>query len=195
MNEDELKNLWQTDETTPRIDVELLQKNSDVWYGKLRRKARIDVWAQGITTAISFIPVLFFPRLIIASILALILGIWYVRELRGLYKNGGLDIQSKAVSESITEKINYLSRFFWRTRIALYIFMPLTLIATYFGLDFSFAPSIPFESRVIRLTAILFFAEVLVVILCEIYFIILYKPALKQLKKISKQMDPGNCNA
>ena len=79
MNEEELRDLWKTEVKIPEINIAKLQKVSDDWYKRLRRKARIDVWAQGLTTAACCIPVFFYPRLIFAAVLVLILGIWYVR--------------------------------------------------------------------------------------------------------------------
>lgn len=79
-------------------------------------------------------PVFFYPRLIFAAVLGFILGVWYVRELNGLYKDGKFQVESIAVSQSIKAKIETLKRYFWRTRIAVYVFMPLTLIAAYYGI-------------------------------------------------------------
>lgn len=189
MNEEELKKLWQKDQTAPQIDFARLQKLSADWHKKLRRKLRIDVWAQGITTVACLMPVFYYPKMIFASVLVFILGVWYVRELRGLYKIGKFEVDSISVSQSVKAQIETLKKFFWRTRIAVYVLMPLILIAAYYGLGTFDKPEVIFTHWLIRLTKILIVAEVPTVILCEIYFKILYKPALKELKNLLRQLD------
>lgn len=189
MNEEELKQIWKADQTAPQIDFAGLQKLSDDWHGKLRRKARADAWAQGITTVACLVPVFFYPRLIFASILVFILGVWYVRELRGLYKDRSFEIESIAVSQSIKAKIETLKRYFWRTRIGVYFVLPLALIAAYYGIGTFDDPSVTFTNWAIWLTKMVIIAEVAAVISCEIYFMILYKPALKELENLQSQLD------
>jgi len=60
MNEEELKNLWQTDHSAPTINFARLQNSLDGWQAKLRRKTRVDIWAQSVTAGLCLIPV-FFP--------------------------------------------------------------------------------------------------------------------------------------
>lgn len=189
MNEEELKTLWLNDQTAPLIDFARLQKLSNNWHDKLRRKARTDAWVQGITTIICLVPVFYYPRLIFAAILVLILGVWYVRELNGLYKDGIFEVANSNVSQSIQAKIEGLKRFFWRTRIAVYVFVPLTLIAVYYGIGTFDTTSVTFADWAIWLTIIILIAEIVVVIFTEIYLKILYMPALKELKDLSHQLD------
>ncbi|MGB7210315.1 MAG: hypothetical protein WBD27_16795 [Pyrinomonadaceae bacterium] len=189
MNEDELKQLWKADGSSPTIDFAGLQKLSDDWHDKLRRKARIDAWLQGITTVVSLVPVFFYPRLIFAAILVLILGVWYVRKLRGLYNDGRFEIGSIAVRQSIKAKIKDLNSFFWRTRTAVYVFTPLTLIAVYYGIGAFDRSSVTFINWVISLSKILIIAEVAVVTCTEIYFKLIYKPAMNELKTLLLQLD------
>ena len=189
MNEDELKQLWKADRSSPTIDFAGLQKLSDDWHNKLRRKARIDAWVQGATSVACLIPVVFYPKLIFAAILVFILGVWYVREVRGLYIDGKFEIGSIDVRQTIKMKIKNLNSYFWRTRIAVYVFTPLTLIAAYYGIGAFDRPSVTIINWVIWLSKILIIAEVAVIICTEIYFNILYKPALSDLKKMLRQLD------
>ncbi len=189
MNEDELKQLWRADRSSPTIDFAGLQKLSDDWHNKLRRKARIYAWAQGITAVACLVPVFFYPKLIFAAVLVFILGVWYVRELRGLYNYGKFEIGSIAVRQTIKAKIKDLKSYFWRTRIAVYAFTPLTLIAAYYGIGTFDKPSVTFINWVIWLSKILIIAEIAVIICTEIYFKLLYKPALNDLKKMLRQLD------
>ena len=189
MKEEELKKIWKADQTAPQIDFAGLQKLSDDSHNRLRRKLRIDAFAQGITTVACFTSVFYYPKMIFASVLVFILGVWYVRELRGLYKDGSFEVDSIAVSQSIKAKIETLKRYFWRTRIAVYVFMPLILIATYYGVGIFDTPSFTFTDYVIWVTIIIIFAETAAVIFTEIYFKILYTPALDELKNLLRQLD------
>ena len=67
--------------------------------------------------------------------------------------------------------------------------MPLTLIAAYYGIGTFDNPSVTFTNWVIWLAKILIIAEIAAVIFCEIYFIILYKPSLKELENLQRQLD------
>jgi hypothetical protein len=190
MNEDDLKALWQNDKHSVTINSAELKTLADRLQIKLRRNARIDVWVQAITTAACFIPVFFYPRLIFAAILAMILGIWYVRKIRVLYNDGHfLEPDRATVSESISAEIKNLKSFFWQTRIAVYIFVPLMLTATYYGIGAFDNPAVSFERRAVSLTKLIMIAEISSVICCEIYFWIAYKPAVKKLKGILRQMN------
>ncbi len=192
MNEEEVKTLWKTESNIPTVDTAELSKLSDDWHRKLRRKARIDAWVQGITTAACFIPVFYYPRLIFAAFLVLVLAVWYVRELRGLYKGWRFDLESISVRESTKARIEYLKRFFWRGRIAAYVFVPITLVTTYYGLGYFDNFGISSDRWVTRLAIILPIAEILTVIFCEIYLLITYKPVLKELREISRQLDSSD---
>ena len=190
MNEEDLKNIWQNDKLSTTINSAEIKTLADQLQIKLRRNARIDFWVQAVTTAACFIPVFFYPRLIFAAILGLILGIWYVRKIRGFYTNGHfLEPDRATVNESISAEIKNLKSFFWQTRIAVYIFVPLVLTATYYGIGAFDNPAVPYERRATSLIKLILIAEILSVIACEIYFWVAYKPAFKKLKEILRQLN------
>lgn len=189
MNEEELKTLWLKDQTAPLIDFAGLQKLSDNWHDKLRRKARIDAWVQGITTVVCLVPVFYYPRLIFAAILVLILGVWYVRELNGLYKNGNFEVADATVIQSIRTKIESLKKYFWRTRIAVYVFVPLTLIAAFYGIGAFDTSSVTFGAWAVWLMKLILIAEIAAALFTEIYFKVLYTPALQELKNLLGQLE------
>lgn len=188
MNEEELKNLWQTDADAPTIDFARLQKSLNVWHAKLRRKVKIEIVIQGAATAISLIPVFFFPKMIFASSLVLIIGIWYIRELRGLYKEE-TDENRLDIKRSLDAKILTMKRFFRRTRIAMYVFSPLILLAAYYGLNSYTNHSATVKNLLFTIIRTFFAYEILTFIATEIYFKILYAPALVELKKLRRQLD------
>lgn len=190
MNDDDLKAIWQNDKLSTTISSAELKTLADQLQIKLRRNARIDFWVQAITTAACFIPVFFYPRLIFAAMLALILGIWYVRKIRGLYKDGHfLEPDRATVSESINAEVKNLKSFFWQTRIAVYIFVPLMLTATYYGIGSFDNPTVSFERRAVSLAKLILIAEISSVICCEIYFWMAYKPAVKKLTEVLRQLN------
>ncbi|MBK8465023.1 MAG: hypothetical protein IPL32_04260 [Chloracidobacterium sp.] len=190
MNDDDLKAIWQNDKLSTTISSAELKTLADQLQIKLRRNARIDFWVQAITTAACFIPVFFYPRLIFAAMLALILGIWYVRKIRGLYKDGHfLEPDRATVSESINAEVKNLKSFFWQTRIAVYIFVPLMLTATYYGIGSFDNPTVSIERRAVSLAKLILIAEISSVICCEIYFWMAYKPAVKKLTEVLRQLN------
>lgn len=188
MNEEELKNLWKADPTEPTIDFAAFQKSLDVWHDKLRRKVKIEIVIQGAVTAISLIPAFFLPKMIFASLFVLILGIWYVRELRGLYKEETPENQLD-IKHSLNAKILTFKKFIRRTRFVMYVFTPLIIPALFYGLNI-FNNLLITNIELIRSLFIFFIIyEILTFIATEIYFKILYKPALNELKNLLRQLE------
>ncbi len=189
MNEEELKKIWQADQTVPEIDFAKLQKSLNIWHDKLRRKVRIDVWAQGITAALTLIPVFFYPKMIFLALLGIVLGVWYIRELRGLYKPENSEANYVGVKQSLNMKILTMKNYFRRTRIVMYVFSPLAIPAFFYGLGSLDTPSITFAEWIFSLTKLVVIYEILIVIATEIYFKILYTPALNELKNLLRQLE------
>lgn len=193
MNEDELKKIWRADRFEPTIDFAELQKLSDDWHAKLRRKVRIDVWAQSITAALGVIPVFFYPKLIFASVLLVLLALWYVHKLRGLYKKELGEPDYAAVRQSLDAKILTMENYFRRTRIAMYLATPVILQAACYGLGYYDKPpndDPEWTSRLIKsivFTTVLY--EILTFVATEIYFKVIYAPALRKLKNLREQLN------
>lgn len=188
MNEDELKNLWKTDQTAPKIDFTALQKSLDIWHDKLRRKVKIEIVIQGAGTAVSLIPAFFLPKMIFACLFVLILGIWYVRELRGLYKEETAENQLD-IKHSLNVKIRTLKQFIRRTRFVMYVFTPLIIPALFYGLSIFNNPSITTKELMRSLFIFFIIYEILTFIATEIYFKILYTSALNELKNLLRQLE------
>jgi len=194
--EEELKKLWQSgDNAQTTIDFTRLEKLSDDWHAQLRRKARIDVWTQSITAALAVIPVFFYPKLIFASVSVVLLGVWYVRELRGLYKKETGETDYAAVRQSLETKILTMENYFRRTRIVMYLLTPLIFHAAAYGMGYYDKPPTADPEWTSRLIKSIVFSTVLYEILTfaatEIYFKILYAPAFIELENLRRQLDSG----
>lgn len=189
MNEEELKNLWQADDAAPTIDFAAFQKSLTAWQNKLRRKIRIDVWAQGITAALTLIPVFYYPKLIVFSLLIIILGIWYVRELRRLPNLENDEVDYVAVKQSLNLKIQTMKNYFRRTRIVMYVFTPITVPAVFYGIGAFGKSSMTFTNLLILIAGCVVIYEILLAIATEIYFKILYISSFNELKNLLRQLD------
>lgn len=189
MNEEELKELWKGGEGAPTIDLMLLRDSSNIWRDKLRRKTRIDIWAQSITTALTLVPVLFYPRMIIASLMVVILGIWYVRELRMLSQPKGTDADDISVRDLLNAKILALQSYFRRTRFVVYVLCLPIVPAAFYGAGFFDQSGVALADWAFWLLKILAIYELGVVIGTEIYFKITYTPVLNELRSLSRQLD------
>lgn len=189
MNEEELKNLWQADDAAPTIDFNAFQKSLTAWQNKLRRKVRIDIWAQSIAAGLTLIPLFFYPKMIFASLMVIILGVWYVRELRGLYKLETNEFDDITVKNSLNAKILTMKIYFRHTRIAMYVFTPLIIPALFYGLNILNNPSITAYELIRSLSVFFIIYELLTFTATEIYFKVLYTPALNELKNLLRQLD------
>lgn len=188
MNEEELRSIWTADQTVPTIDFEVLQKALNSWQDKLRRKIRIDIWTQSITAVATLIPIFFFPKLIFASVMVFILGIWYVRELRRLSIPEETKAGYTAVKDSLNAKIATMKSYFRRTRFVIYVLCLPIVPAAFYGVGM-FDPSAPVASWAFWLFIILIIYEIGVIIGTELYFKIIYTPALNELKSLRGQLE------
>jgi len=189
MNEEELKKIWEADQSAPTIDFAMLQKLSTAWHDKLRRKVRVDIWVQSITAGLTLIPVFFYPRMIFAVVLVVVLGIWYVRELRVLYKREGTDTDQIAVKDSLKAKILTMKNYFRRTRFVVYVLCPVIVPAAFYGMGFFDKPGVALTDWAFWMIKILAIYETGVIVGTEIYFKIIYTPALNDLKTLLRQLD------
>jgi len=193
MNEEELKELWQADQTAPTIDFAAFQKSLIAWQNKLRRRAGIDIWTQSILTGLFIIPVFFHPRLIFAFVLGVILTVWYVRELRQLSNLENSEADYAVVKHSLDAKIQTMKSYFRRTRFVMYVLTPLIFHVAVYGMGiYDKPPTEPADWTSLVIKSIIFSTtlyEILTFIATEIYFKILYTPALNELKNLVRQLD------
>ena len=189
MNEENLKNLWQAEGNAPTIDFARVEKLSKDWRKRLRRKVTIEIWVQISATIATIISVFFYPKLIFLSLIAIALCLWYVPELRGLYKTESGEPDHLPAKDFLILKVRIMKNFFRRTRIVTYGVVPLALPVAYYGLNILDNLSITTSGFIRSLIFTLIICQILIVIVTEIYFKILYKPALKELKNLLQQLD------
>ena len=190
MNEQDLKNLWQTEQTAPQIDFARVEKLFNSLENKLRRNVRIEIAVQILTTIATLGSVIFYPKMIFFALSIIALCIWYVPELRGLYK---METQSDhlSVKELLNLKVRKLKNFFRRTRLVTYIFTPWAFILAYYGLGVLDDPKITASALLKYLMIVIPILEISVIIATEIYFKILYKPTLKKVENLLDELKFG----
>lgn len=189
MNEEELKDLWQTDRHAPTIDFARIEKLSIDWRKRLRRKVIADIWAQILATIAGVLLFIFYPGLLFFSLTVIALGIWYVRELRGLYQTESGESEHLPVRDLLNLKIRTFENYFRRTRFVMYVITPLMIASALYGLGFFTFSSIVSGEKTVFLLACFVGYEVIAFGFSEIYFKILYTPALNELKNLLMQLE------
>lgn len=189
MNQEELKKIWKAGDAVPIIDFAGLQELANGWHVKLRKKVRIDIFMQSITAGLTLIPVFFYPKLIFASLSVIGIGIWYVRELNGLSTPENSEAGRIAVKQSLDLKISTMKKFFRRTRIVMYALTPWIFPAALYGLGYFDRISITFAEWAVWFIKTLVIYEIVTIIATEIYFKIIYTPALYELKSLRSQFE------
>lgn len=196
MNEEELKNLWQSEQTAPTIDFAELQKSLNIWHDKLRRKFKIETWINSVMYIAIFVSVIIYPKLIFFALGMVAFAIWFIPQSRKLYRRE--QVESSDVRKSLESKISAMKKYFRQYRIAGYIFTPLLLILAFYGLGKLENPSITYaewQSRMIKfIIFIVALSEVLIIPANEIYFAIFYKPDLNELQNLLRQLDSDEAN-
>jgi len=189
MNEEELKRIWQTaDRAEPMIDYDGLQASLRRWRDKLRRKAKIEIWMQIATVVLNFVPAFFYPKWIVFALGVAALGVWYIPELRKIYKPETIKSDEDA-RQSLNTAISTMKRYFRRTRIVLYVFSPLLVPAAFYGLGYFEYPSISLTIWVLWIIFITLICEAAIITFNEIYFAIVYKPALNELNALLQDLE------
>ena len=191
MNEKELKNLWQAEQTAPKIDFAAVETVAEKIQNKLRRKVKIEIQVQIAATIATIIPVFFRPKLIFLSLFTIALCIWYVPELRKLYQTESAESATLSIKDLLVLKLRTMKNFFRRTRIVNFIAVPLLLPFAYYGLVNLDNAKIVSPGFIRSFIFMMIVCETGVIIATEIYFKILYKPAYHKLKNLLAQLESG----
>jgi CDP-diglyceride synthetase len=189
MNEEELKDIWNADQSGPAISYAVLQTSLQHWNDGTRRKVQIETWVQIATVVLNFIPAIFYPKWIVFALGVAALGIWYIPELRRFSKPEMGEL-SGDVRQMLDLKILTMRRYFRHTRIALYAFAPMLVPAALYGIGYFDDNENSLTARVLWTVLLTLICEAAIVALNEIFFLVVYKPALKELENLSKQLKP-----
>ncbi|MGB7067916.1 MAG: hypothetical protein WBD22_00290 [Pyrinomonadaceae bacterium] len=189
MNENELKSLWIEAENKRRINFEELEKSLSTWQDGLHKKVKMDIWAQSIATVLTLVPVFFYPKLIFASLMVVVLGIWYVWELRKLDQQDRGEVNQLPVKQSLKTRALTLIRYLRRTRVVMYLLTPWIIPAVFYGIGTFDNPSITLTDWALSLVRPIVIYEIVVVIATEIYFRITYASAMDELKILVWQLN------
>lgn len=189
MNETELKQLWQDEQATPKIDFAVLSKHLDAWRSKLRKKAMMDTWIQVGGAGIIVGLALYNSKLIALSVFCVAIAIWYVRDLRGFYNGDDAELNSIDLKQSLNLKKAKMKAYFLRTRILMYAVMPLSVPLIFYSFGSFDPPSIKIGHWTFSLIESLIGFEIISIVVTEIWFALIYWPALKELKGLLKELD------
>lgn len=190
MNENELKELWNSEDSKslPKIDFEQVQENISVWQNKLRRKIKFDISINAILL-IALIPVCFIlPKLTYFMPLIILMSLWSFRKLWHIYQQE-MQINNYENTRMFLEtKTSLLKKYIRQTRWVTYLTIPLLLLST-----FLLQATVQWLwERFITFFLIIFILELFTVIWCEIYFRIMYFPVIKTSKELLEQLESEN---
>lgn len=189
MNEQELKDLWKSADLgdIPEIDFENLQKNIDIWHGKLRRRLIIDLWFT-VPSLLVFIPAAYIaPEILYYFPIVALFAVWLAWRVWKIYKLESTGEDSKDTAEYLKALTSKLSNYIKWVRIVLYSTMPFFALST---LYFNWTHEQVLEHS-LRVSIILLLAEIFAVAFCEIYFRIMYFPSLRKSRELINQLENG----
>ncbi len=187
MNEQELKQLWKQTETAdlPTINFEAVQKNVIGWQNKLRRKIKIDFFFTVLINVIAIPIYISIPEIIYFIPLIAFIWIWYLLQMRRLYKSQTTPDDNKDTKEFFKNKTSLMSKYIRQTRIITYPATPLI----YFSIWIIFGSFQQIYEHLIQIIFVTVALEIFVVAYCEIYFAIMYYPSIREARELIKQLE------
>ena len=187
MNEQELKEIWKSvdAENLPKINFEAVQKNLIGWQNKLRKKIKIDLF---ITIVLNLIAIPFYisiPYFIYFTPLIAFIWIWYLLQMRRLYKYETKPHDFKNTKEFFNIKTSLMSKYIRQTRIITYPATPIIYILIWI----IFGSSEQISEHLIQIIFVIIVLEIFVVAYCEIYFGVMYYPSIREANELLKQLE------
>lgn len=189
MNEEKLKQLWQSEETAPAIDFAELQNSLSAWKDNLRRKIKIDIAAQILLLGVALVLVLFYPKLFFMFWFGVVVAVWYIWEIFRLYRAEKEPVSRGSVKEFLIGKIRTMKNFILRIRLAMYPVPFILVPAGYYALGFFDKASLTAQQKITSVIFTIALTEIVCVVLMEIYLKIFYSAARKELKELLRQLD------
>jgi hypothetical protein len=188
MNEDELKNIWQSEQKTPTIDFDALQNSFNDWQENLRRKIRIDIGVQIAGVATVLVLVWMYPELFFLFWVAIAIAVWYIRKILVFYRLEKDFVQGRGAKQFLNEKLRAMKSFINQTRLLMYVTPLVIAPATLYALGF-FDAAAPISKQLISNIFPLAAGEITAIVLTEIYFKIFYAPAIGEIKDLLQQLN------
>ncbi len=192
MKEDFLKILWQSETNIPEIDFAAAEKNAAEVQNKLRRRVKIEIALQIAATAVTIIPVFFHPRMILLTLVTIALCLWYVPELRKLYRTESPETAKLPIKDALVLKIETMKNFFRRTRFVMYFVVPFFYPLMQYSLGQFDDTDKSVWVFVLIAFVTLVVSELIMIWLTERYFKVLYKPILADWENMLEQLDAND---
>lgn len=199
MNEEALKEIWNTDkaagaQATAAIaarDFNRVEQDIRGWQQKLRRKIKLDVLFNVLAYVLLFPLVLLtrlvflLPVILYTSPLLLLVWIWYLWENIRIYRDKTNSAEAVSTRAYLAHKKNSIEGYIRRSRLIIYIATPFSLLA---GMYASGNFQVVFGSPA-ALALILLAAEILLLLMVEIWVRKVHAPTLRELKDLLRQLD------
>ena len=191
MNEEELKEIWKKDKTSPiqNIDFERIKKIALKSQKKLRNKIKKDI-AVNILLYVLVIPIFLFrrPETLFFLPFVTVIWIWYLWEVLRIYKYDTDFQKPEHVKDFLIGKERLLTNYIKRTRYIGYLGTP--IIWSLF-----FLASMPLQELWNSRAAfflILVFLEIIVLISFELYIKKIYVPVIDELRDLLQQLNDND---
>ena len=187
MNEQKLKEIWKSAdaEDLPAINFEVVQKNVIGWQNKLRRKIKIGLFFTVLINVIAIPLYISIPEIIYFVPLIAFIWIWYLLQMRQLYKSQTTPDDYKDTREFFNVKTSLMSKYIRQTRIITYPATPII----YFSIWIIFGSFQQIHEHLIQIIFVTVVLEIFVVAYCEIYFAIMYYPSIREARDLIKQLE------
>lgn len=187
MNEEELKAIWKKNENLSmgNIDFEEIKQKSLASQHKLRKRIKREVIAN-VIVYIFMLPIFYFnPKILLLIPVFIAVWIWYLWELKRIYRIED-DVNNFAnLKEILQSKKHYLNEYFRRTRFIMWFCSPPLLVCSYYIFDFGDDILQNLSSFLITLII----TELVVIIVVELYFWLIYRPYLDGIEDLLQQLD------
>lgn len=189
MNEQELKNLWQTEQSAPTIDFARLQKILDGWQAHLRRRVTIDIVSQIGSVSVVLFMVWRYPKLFFVFIATVALAVWYIYSTLAFYRLEKEMATEKNVRNLLGKKLSELRRHILLSRIIFYA-APIVLVpVSYYVYDVKFNGALIIGTGAGAMISALILCEIVSIILTEVCLRIFYSAAVRELENLIDQLN------
>lgn len=186
MNEEELKVIWKKNENLSlgNIDFEVIKQKSLESQNKLRKRIKREVIANVIVYILMLPIFYFYPKILLLTPALVAVWVWYLWELKRIYRIENKVYDFANLKESLQTKKNILMGYFLRTRLIMWVGSPPLFVCSYYAFDIE-------EEILLNLSFLstLLITELVVIIAIELYFRLIYRPYLDGIEDLLQQLD------